>query len=339
MGTVKMGKNKNKKQVDSGKTNGFANDATAEPVAKIEPVVSGSYCDVVSFDVNDQENYETHIKKICEKIENLKNANNINKNTKALLEVTFKIQSVDIDQNTTSKDANSCFEEQNKRSIPKDVDNLPKVESTTSLASNAEPESTSLPAKDMSDARPIVETSEDGKPDCPPTPVSSLRGAADQKPKAGFAGLPIDDTADSWMDDDVRPIVDSDEEETDNSKAEKSKEDVKLNNNIPSPEKVLPTEQPKPACAGLPIDDTADSWMDDDVGPIADSDGEETDDSKVEKSEEDVKLNDNIPSPEEVLPTEQPKPAFAGLPIDDTADSWMDDNVGPIDDSDEETEV
>merc|ERR1712130_372076 len=311
---------------------GFANDATAEPLAKIEPVVSGSYCDVVLFDVNDQENYETHIKKICEKIENLKNANNINKNTKALLEVTFKIQSVDIDQNTTSKDANSCFEEQNKRSIPKDVDNLPKVESATSLASNAEPESTGLPTKDMSDARPIVETSEDGKPDCPPTPVSSLRGAADQKPKSGFAGLPIDDTADSWMDDDVGPIADSDEEGTDDSKVEKSEEDVKLNNNIPSPEKVLPTEQPKPAFAGLPIDDTADSWMDDDVGPLDDSD-DETEATKVEKDEK------NVITEDKVLPVEQPKPAFAGLPIDDAADSWMDDDVGTMIEGDDEEDM
>merc|ERR1711913_107697 len=99
---------------------------------------------------------------------------------------------------------------------------------------------------------------------------------------------------------------------------------IKENTSIP--------EQPKPAFAGLPIDDTADSWMDDDVGPIVDSE-DETEEAKGENKIEDSSIKENTSIPE------QPKPAFAGLPIDDTADSWMNDDVGMIIESDEEEEV
>merc|ERR1712083_164984 len=102
--------------------------------------------------------------------------------------------------------------------------------------------------------------------------------------------------------------------------------------------KVLPIEQPRPAFAGLPIDDTADSWMDDDVGPIGSSD-DEADENTVKKKETDKTTNEKNSHSDKLLPVEQPKPAFVGLPIDDAADSWMNDDVGTIIESDEEEEV
>ena len=81
--TVKMGKNKNKKQPQAVPENVDKTDNPAEPVTSFVPIVSCFYCDAVSFDVNDQENYTDHLKK----------AHNINKNTQALLEVTLKLQS------------------------------------------------------------------------------------------------------------------------------------------------------------------------------------------------------------------------------------------------------
>merc|ERR1712179_179971 len=207
---VKMGKNKNKKQGESGKTNGFPEDNAAVPSENLVANDSCSYCDVVSLDVNDQENYESLLKKFIEKF---KNAHNITKSTKALLELKLTLQPVVPDLDITSKDANSCSEEKNKACIQKDDYNLPKVESNTSLASDAEPKLACVPVEDVPGARPVVPTADDEKPDCPPTPVSSLKGVADQKSKPAFAGLPIDDSADAWMDDEddsekeEKPIV------------------------------------------------------------------------------------------------------------------------------------
>ena len=81
--TVKMGKNKNKKQTETGNTSEAKKETPAEPVTSFVPIVSCFYCDVVSFEVSDQENYADHLMK----------AHNVHKNTKALLEVTLKLQS------------------------------------------------------------------------------------------------------------------------------------------------------------------------------------------------------------------------------------------------------
>ena len=78
-----MGKNKNKKQNEAGNDSGAKKDNPTEPLTNFVPIVSCFYCDVVSFDVNDQENYGGHLKK----------AHNINKNTEALVDVTLKLQS------------------------------------------------------------------------------------------------------------------------------------------------------------------------------------------------------------------------------------------------------
>merc|ERR1711892_210123 len=371
---VKMGKNKNKKQNEPVKVSGTPKDTTGEPSSNFVPIVSCFYCDEVSFDVDDQENYSNHLQK----------AHNINKNTKALLDVTLQLQSVDLDMKTASKDANNCDKEETKKSIQENVDNLPETESKTALAVDAEPKSSSISVENLPDARIVSdeapktvtieakpafaglpidesasdwmdddvgcvmedeETNEDEKPDCPPTLVSSLKGVAGQQqkptfneeestkapvaiappkdvtavqPTPAFAGLPIDEAADSWMDDDVGQIIESEDED---------EERVKTPEPI-TPPKDVTAEQPKPAFAGLPIDEAADSWMDEDVGQIIESEDEEE-----QKAEAGVPI-----APPTVVTAEQPKPAFAGLPIDDSTDSWMDDDVGMIMESDDEEE-
>merc|ERR1711892_1012578 len=371
---VKMGKNKNKKQNEPVKVSGTPKDTSGEPSSNFVPIVSCFYCDEVSFDVDDQENYSNHLQK----------AHNINKNTKALLDVTLQLQSVDLDLKTASKDSKNCDAEENKKSIQESVDNLSETESKTALAVDAEPKSSSIPVENLPDARivseeapktvtietkpafaglPIDESAsdwmdddigcvmedeeanEDEKPDCPPTLVSSLKGVAGQQqkpafkekestkapvpiappkdvtaaqPTPAFAGLPIDEAADSWMDDDVGQIIESEDED---------EEKVKTPEPI-TPPKDVTAEQPKPVFAGLPIDEAADSWMDDDVGVILDSEDEEE-----QKAEAAVPI-----APPTVVTAEQPKPAFAGLPIDDSTDSWMNDDVGMIMESDDEEE-
>merc|ERR1712106_932865 len=234
--TVKMGKNKNKKQNEAGNDSGAKKDNPTEPLTNFVPIVSCFYCDVVSFDVNDQENYGGHLKK----------AHNINKNTEALVDVTLKLQS---DLKTSTKNVDG---EESQKGIQENPANLSKNESKTDLATDTNPESASIPVADLHDARL--------KEDQPPTTDISI-------PKPAFAGLPIDDSADAWMDDDVGPIME-DEDDTEDEKK----------NVLPAPvtppkEEAVP-QQAKPAFAGLPIDDSADACLDDDVGPIMDDENE-----------------------------------------------------------------
>jgi len=143
-----------------------------------------------------------------------------------------------------------------------------------------------------------------------------------QQPKPAFAGLPIDDAADAWMDDDVAPIMDDDDNDNED------KQTVSASTTDLAPTDQGTSQPPKAAFAGLPIDDSADAWMDDDVGPIMDDEEDE---------EEQANLGSvSVPQTVEIVTAEQPKPAFAGLPIDDAADSWMDDDVGAMMESDEE---
>merc|ERR1711892_1079993 len=319
MGTVKMGKNKNKKQNEPVKVSGTPKDTTGEPSSNFVPIVSCFYCDEVSFDVDDQENYSSHLQK----------AHNINKNTKALLDVTLQLQS---DLNTASKDARNCDKEENKKSIQENVDSLPETESKTALAVDAEPKSSSIPVENLPDAR--IVTDEEPK-------------TVTIETKPAFAGLPIDESASDWMDDDVGCIMEDEETNEDEKpdcpptlvsslkgvagqqqkSAFKKEESAKAPVPI-APPKDVTAEHPKPAFAGLPIDEATDSWMDDDVGQIIESEDED---------EERVKTPVPITPPKDVT-AEQPKPAFAGLPIDEAADSWMDDDVGIIMDSDDEEE-
>merc|ERR1719206_1153250 len=63
-------------------------------------------------------------------------------------------------------------------------------------------------------------------------------------------------------------------------------------------------------------------------------------DDEEDKNNEKVKTINETNSPsEKVLQVEQSKSAFAGLPIDDAADCWMNDDVGTMMESDDEVEV
>merc|ERR1712106_1305217 len=204
--------------------------------------------------------------------------------------------------------------------------------SKTALAVDAEPKSSSIPVENLPDARIVTD-------EAPKTVTIETKPA--------FAGLPIGDSASDWMDDDIGCVME-DEETNEDEKPDcpptlvsslkgvagqqqkpafNEKESAKAPVPI-APPKDVTAAQPTPAFAGLPIDEAADSWMDDDVGIIMDSEDEEE-----QKNEAAVPI-----APPKVVTAEQPKPAFAGLPIDDSTDSWMNDDVGMIMESDDEEE-
>merc|ERR1711915_362304 len=115
-----------------------------------------------------------------------------------------------------------------------------------------------------------------------------------EKRNPAFAGLPIDESADAWMNDDVVPMIESDD---DNDEKQTNTQDLKLE-----------AEYKKSDFAGLPIDDSSDTRI-----PVVVKETSGTTSENVSK-----------------------KPSFAGLPIDEAIDSWMDDDVGTIQESDEE---
>merc|ERR1711915_489351 len=115
-----------------------------------------------------------------------------------------------------------------------------------------------------------------------------------EKRNPAFAGLPIDESADAWMNDDVVPMIESDD---DNYEKQTNTQDLKLE-----------AEYKKSDFAGLPIDDSSDTRI-----PIVVKETSGTTSENVSK-----------------------KQLFAGLPIDEAIDSWMDDDVGTIQESDEE---
>merc|ERR1719419_673510 len=176
-----------------------------------------------------------------------------------------------------------------------------------------------------------------------------------EKKNSAFAGLPIDESSEVWMNDDVAPIVESDEESE-----KENPEDISVVEKETSV-KTSENVSKKPSFAGLPIDEAIDSWMDDNVGIIQESDEEESKNqveniAKVSENVNDssssdmpcknptlIKIDDSkdIPVVEKgtsvtTLENISKKPSFAGLPIDEAIDSWMDDDVGIIQESDEE---
>ncbi|KAL5279673.1 hypothetical protein ACFFRR_003963 [Megaselia abdita] len=121
-----------------------------------------------------------------------------------------------------------------------------------------------------------------------PTKVEEIK-------KPAYAGLPVDQSTDAWMDNMDEPMVFSDEEEststqtvttttvtttvTEVSEPEKVVESVKVEE-ISEPKKVeepVKVEEPKkPAYAGLPVDQSTDAWMDNMDEPMVFSDEEES---------------------------------------------------------------
>jgi len=138
------------------------------------------------------------------------------------------------------------------------------------------------------------------------------------------------------------------------------------------PEEYKKLEEPtKPAYAGLPVDDSSSSWMDvldepmnfsdDEEEPVPDPQKEVTLVEKVVKSEpiveDETKTITTVTTtvvttestsettlPEEPRITDEPekkpeepkKPAYAGLPVDDSSSSWMDVLDEPMNFSDDE---
>ncbi|KAL7741536.1 hypothetical protein ACLKA6_019312 [Drosophila palustris] len=125
-----------------------------------------------------------------------------------------------------------------------------------------------------------------------------------------------------------------------------------------------PEEPKKPAYAGLPVDDSSSSWMDVLDEPMVFSDEEEepvvpvkVTEIVVEKRDQDTSKTVTVTTttvtetvgesalpeqPKAVIlekkPEEPTKPAYAGLPVDDSSSSWMDVLDEPMVFSDEEEE-
>merc|ERR1712106_799037 len=146
-----------------------------------------------------------------------------------------------------------------------------------------------------------------------------------------ITGLPMDDASEAWMIDDVG-TMDSDSEDEQKSTFENPQETIAI-----TEEKIKDTpKETKPVIAGLPMDDSSDAWMIDDVGTM-DSDSEDEIEN-IKESKESENIPDAIVVKEE-MPKET-KPAIAGLPMDGASDAWMIDDVGTMEsDSEEEVEV
>merc|ERR1711892_1061289 len=141
-----------------------------------------------------------------------------------------------------------------------------------------------------------------------------------------IAGLPMDDASEDWMIDDVGTMDSDSEEESE------QKKDVSL---TPVEEKRETHKETKPIIAGLPMDDASEAWMIDDVGTM-DSDSEDEQKSTLENPQETIAITE-----EKIKDTpKETKPLIAGLPMDDSSDAWMIDDVGTMDsDSEDEVEV
>merc|ERR1712098_1005089 len=142
-----------------------------------------------------------------------------------------------------------------------------------------------------------------------------------------ITSLPMEDTSDAWMNDDLGTIdSDSDDERT--------------NSNEKTSPPELAHEEIKPQITGLPMEDASDAWMNDDVGTIDsdfdDESGDAESDNKKNKPRE-SKTESTIQISKET--SNEIKPQIAGLPMEDASDAWMNDDVETIDsDSDDESE-
>ncbi|KAI8121811.1 Zonadhesin [Lucilia cuprina] len=191
---------------------------------------------------------------------------------------------------------------------------------------------------------------------------------AEEPKKPVYAGLPIDESSNAWMNVIEEPIVFSDEEEEVQTKTtvvetvtvEETTEKTTISTEQPTvvetvtleytkPEELtnekIVEETKKPAYAGLPIDETSNAWMNVIEEPMVFSDEEEEVQTTVTTiTTEENTTTEKLPQPEEVKPqvqlAEEPKkPAYAGLPIDESSNAWMNVIEEPIVFSDEEEEL
>merc|ERR1711915_344989 len=223
------GKNKMKKSTTQNQNNTPKSDCCSNSFV---PIVSCFYCDEVSFDVDDQNTYVDHLMK----------AHKILKNTKSLLEATLTLQ------NELQKD------ESVEKDVQENNEDLQLDESKTTVADNIKSKSAKIPTEDLSDERMINENHIDKENNVTLSEIVEKRNPA-------FAGLPIDESADAWMNDDVVPMIESDDDDDDGKQTD-------------TQDTMLEAEYKKSEFAGLPIDESSDNWMNDDVAPIPESDEE-----------------------------------------------------------------
>merc|ERR1739838_1002852 len=161
--------------------------------------------------------------------------------------------------------------------------------------------------------------------------VKEVAKAPESKP--AFTGLPIDDTAEDWMNDEMGTFDSEDEDE--------KPDEEKITNEIeqkPIVAEVPKAPESKPAFAGLPIEDTAEDWMNDGMGTNNSEDEDEKPSSDNDDPQENSMEYNVTLSEESKASLPETKCVFAGLPMDNAADNWMDDDFGTID-SEEDEEV
>merc|ERR1712106_884163 len=143
---------------------------------------------------------------------------------------------------------------------------------------------------------------------------------------SGFAGLPIDESIDSWMDEDMGGIDSDDEGESDNMKVV---DNTKHNNMA---EEKAPSKGN--GFAGLPIDNSVDDWMNDDMGTMeSDNEGDSGNIEDVTNTKQNNIVKETTSMAEEKAPTKGS--GFAGLPIDESVDDWMNDDMGTMESDNE----
>merc|ERR1711936_1517617 len=148
---------------------------------------------------------------------------------------------------------------------------------------------------------------------------------ASEAKKSGFAGLPLDESADTWMDDDVGSI--QSEEDITEEEMESEDRKCKMVDNMTSLNIDVPQKQ-------TDLVNVLQTFLTEN-----DDKSEEAKVESVPKVLKDVKTNKG----NKQVSFEEPKSAFAGLPLDEVADAWMQDDVGLIsseeDSSEEEKET
>merc|ERR1712106_397794 len=124
---------------------------------------------------------------------------------------------------------------------------------------------------------------------------------------SGFAGLPIDESIDSWMDEDMGGI-DSDDE------GDNTKQNNIVKETTSMAEEKAPTKGN--GFAGLPIDNSVDDWMNDDMGTMeSDNEGDSGNIGDVINTKQNNIVKETTSIAEEKAPTKAS--GFAGLPIDE----------------------
>jgi len=154
--------------------------------------------------------------------------------------------------------------------------------------------------------------------------------------KSKIPGLPMNDASDAWMNDDLGTIDSDSDSDKEIEKSKIRPPDIKVTESKPAAHPVEIKDSPpfceeniKDAITGLPMDDASDAWMNDDVGTM-DSDSDEESKETCEKE-----MKESVPDLKER--SDEVKSQVHGLPMADTSDAWMNDDVGTIDsDSDEE---